>query len=127
MTRHIITSPQAPTSALYSHGVRAGSTVYVSGMVGLDPRTGELAGPTIHDQTRQAVRNCEAVLDAAGRSLHDVALVTVLLAHAVDFAGMNEAYATVFTNDPPASAVTRLGPDLPGILMSITMTAHLPR
>jgi 2-iminobutanoate/2-iminopropanoate deaminase len=51
--------------------------------------------------------------------------VTVLLANPADFAGMNEAYATVFTTDPPARAVARLGPELPGTLVSITMTAHI--
>ena len=63
--------------------------------------------------------------DAAGCSLDDVAFVTVLLAQPADFAGMNSAYASVFSDDPPARAVTRLGPELAGILVSITMTAHI--
>jgi 2-iminobutanoate/2-iminopropanoate deaminase len=97
----------------------------VSGMVGVDPKTGELAGASVQEQTRQALRNCESVLEAGGCSFGDVALVTVLLAHPADFAGMNEAYAAVFSHDPPARAVTRLGPELPGILVSIMMTAHV--
>ena len=94
-------------------------------MVGVDPETGELA-ESIQGQTRQALRNCEAVLKAEGGTLDDVALVTVLLAHPEDFTGMNEAYASVFEKDPPARAVARLGPELPGIRVSIMVTAHIP-
>ncbi len=124
MTKQIIETGDAPSSPLYSQGVRVGSTIYVSGMVGIHAETGALAGSSIQEQTRQALRNCEAILRAGGGSLADVALVTVLLAHPDDFAGMNEAYAVVFGDVPPARAVTRLGPELPGILVSIAMTAH---
>ena len=124
MHRQIIKTENAPSSPLYSQGVRAGSTIYVSGTVGIDPATGELAGSSIQDQTRQAVRNCEAILSAGGSTLADVSLVTVLLAHPDDFDGMNEAYSQVFSQFPPARAVARLGPELPGILVSILMTAH---
>ena len=123
MNRQIISTENAPSSPLYSQGVRAGSAIYVSGMVGIDPATGELAG-SIQDQTRQALRNCEAVLHAGGGTLADVTLVTVLLAQPDEFAGMNEAYSEVFSQFPPARAVARLGPDLRGILVSIMMTAH---
>lgn len=125
MDRQIITTVDAPGSPLYSQGVRVGSTVYVSGMVGMDTATGQLAGASIQDQTRQALRNCEAVLDAAGGTLADATMVTVLLARPEDFAGMNEAYAEVFAAAPPARAVARFGPDIPGILVSIMMTAHV--
>jgi 2-iminobutanoate/2-iminopropanoate deaminase len=124
MNRQVISTENAPSSPLYSQGVRAGSTIYVSGMVGIDPATGELAGSSIEDQTRQALRNCEAILQAGGSTLADVTLVTVLLAHPDDFAGMNDAYADVFSQQPPARAVARLGPDLPGIRVSIMMTAN---
>lgn len=125
MTRQSIATSDAPGSPLFSQGVRAGSTVYVSGMVGVDTKTGRLAGETIQSQTTQALRNCEAVLEAAGCTLDDVALVTVLLAHPPDFAGMNEAYGEVFGENPPARAVARLGPELHGILVSIMLTAHV--
>jgi 2-iminobutanoate/2-iminopropanoate deaminase len=124
MNRQIISTETAPSSPLYSQGVRVGSTIYVSGTVGIDPSTGELAGSSIQDQTRQALRNCEAILRAAGSTLSDATLVTVLLAQPDDFAGMNEAYAEVLGGVLPARAVARLGPELPGILVSIMMTAH---
>jgi 2-iminobutanoate/2-iminopropanoate deaminase len=125
MAKQVITTNQAPASAFFSQGIRVGSTVYVSGMTGTDPSTNALAGATIQAQTRQALRNCEEVLAAAGATLADVAQVTVLLTYPADFAGMNEAYAEVFATAPPARAVTKLGVELPGVLVSIMMTAHL--
>ncbi|MCP2030289.1 2-iminobutanoate/2-iminopropanoate deaminase [Okibacterium sp. HSC-33S16] len=124
MNKQIISTENAPRSPLYSQGVRAGSAIYLSGMVGIDPATGVPAGPSIQDQTQQALRACEAILHAAGSTLADVTLVTVLLAQPEDFIGMNEAYAAFFPDAPPARAVARLGPNLPGILVSIVMTAH---
>jgi 2-iminobutanoate/2-iminopropanoate deaminase len=59
-----------------------------------------------------------------GSTLADVTQVTVLLAHPDDFAGMNQAYAEVFDQAPPARAVARFGPDLEGIRVSIMMSAH---
>ena len=123
MPRQIISTPNAPSSPLYSQAVRAGSQVFVSGTTGIDPSTGQMAGDTIQAQTRQALLNCEAVLRAAGASLDDVAEVGVLLADPDDFAGMNEEYARWFPTDPPARYAARLGPVVPGLLVSIRMTA----
>jgi 2-iminobutanoate/2-iminopropanoate deaminase len=94
-------------------------------MVGIDPATKQLAGETIQAQTRQALRNCLAVVAAGGGSTDDVAQVTVLLTNPHDFEGMNEAYAETFTIAPPARAVAKLGVELPGILVSIMMTAYV--
>jgi 2-iminobutanoate/2-iminopropanoate deaminase len=121
--RDVISTPNAPSSALYSQAVRAGNHVYVSGLVGVDAETGSLAGPTIQEQTRQAVTNCQAVLDAAGASLEDVVEVGVLLADPADFAGMNDEYASWFPVDPPTRYVAKLGVEIPGVLVSIRMTA----
>jgi 2-iminobutanoate/2-iminopropanoate deaminase len=121
--RQIITTPDAPSSPLYSQGVRAGSQLFVSGMTGLDPATGELAGDTIGAQTRQAMRNCEAILRAGGATLDDVVEVGVLLTRPEDFAGLNEEYARWFTADPPTRYVAKLGVDLPGLLVSVRMSA----
>jgi len=121
--RTVIRTDDAPSSPLYSQGIRAGSHVYVSGMVGLDPATGQMAGDTVQDQTRQALANCRAVLVAGGASLDDVVEVGLLLTEPGDFAGMNEAYAAVFPTDPPARYVAKLGVALPNVLVSIRMTA----
>ena len=123
--KQIIATPDAPSSPLYSQGVKAGPFLYVSGMTGVDTATGQQAGPSIQDQTRQALRNCVAIVEAAGGSLADIVQVTVLLTHPEDFSGMNEAYAEFFGSEPPARAVTKLGVELPNVLVSIMMTAHI--
>ena len=123
--REVISTPDAPSSPLYSQGVRAGNHVHVSGLVGIDVGTGTLAGPTIQEQTRQALTNCTTVLAAAGATLDDVVEVGVLLTNPADFAEMNEEYVTWFPAAPPARYVTRLGVELPGVLISIRMTAFV--
>ncbi len=127
MEKQIITTPDAPSSTLYSQGVRAGQLLFVSGMVGTDAATGQLAGTTIQAQTQQALRNCLAIVETGGGTLTDVVQVNVLLANPGDFAGMNEAYAQVFTTDPPTRAVSKLGVELPGVLVSIALTACVDR
>jgi reactive intermediate/imine deaminase len=125
MTKQIIHTPDAPTSPLYSQAVKAGSTIYVSGTLGMDPKTSQPAGPTIQYQTRQALINCQNILRAAGATLDDVVEVQVLLARPEDFAGLNEEYAKFFPRDPPTRTVGRLGPDVPPYLLSMRMTAVL--
>ena len=121
----IVSTPSAPASSLYSQGVQAGPFLFVSGMTGVDVATGELAGPTIQQQTMQALRNCLSIVEAGGGEQSDIVQVTVLLARPDDFAGMNEAYAEFFTSEPPTRAVTKLGVELPGILVSIMATAYV--
>jgi 2-iminobutanoate/2-iminopropanoate deaminase len=125
MAKQILNTPDAPSSPLFSQGVKVGSTVYVSGIVGIDPRTGQLAGGTIQDQTRQALVNCENILKAAGATLENVVDVLVLLAKPSDFAGLNEEYSKFFPSDPPTRAVSRLGPEVANVLVSIKMIAIL--
>jgi 2-iminobutanoate/2-iminopropanoate deaminase len=123
MPREIVRADKAPGSQFFSQGVKAGPFVFVSGTVGTDPVSGQLAGNSIQDQTRQALANCEAILEAAGAGLGDVVEVGVLLNAPSDFAGLNEEYARWFPHDPPTRYVAKLGVDLPGILVSIRMTA----
>lgn len=125
MRKEIIRTPEAPGSALFSQAVKIGGTVYVSGTVGIDPKTNQMAGSTIQDQTRQALVNCENILRAAGATLENVVEVHVLLARPDDFAGLNEAYAKFFPADPPTRAVGKLGVELPNVLVSIKLTAVL--
>jgi 2-iminobutanoate/2-iminopropanoate deaminase len=123
--RDIVSTPDAPASPLYSQAVRAGDFVYVSGLVGIDHSTGGLAGGSIQEQTRQALVNCRTVLEEAGGTLEDVVEVGVLLADPLDFAGMNEEYASWFPAQPPTRYVAKLGVELQGLLVSIRMTAYL--
>jgi 2-iminobutanoate/2-iminopropanoate deaminase len=123
--REVITTSEAPRSPLYSQAIKAGHNLYVSGLVGVDVATGKPAGPTIQEQTRQALSNCEAVLRAAGATLDDVVEVGVLLSDPADFAGMNEEWANWFSTDPPSRYAAKLGAEIPGILVSIRMTAFV--
>ena len=121
--REIVSTPDAPSSPLYSQAVKAGGLVHVSGLVGVDVATGGLAGPTIQDQTRQALANCHTILRAAGATWEDIVEVGVLLTNPADFTGMNEEYATWFPGTQPTRYVAKLGVELPGVLVSIRMTA----
>jgi 2-iminobutanoate/2-iminopropanoate deaminase len=123
--REVVSTPNAPSSPLFSQAVKAGGHVHVSGFVGVDVKSGTLAGPTIQEQTRQALANCREVLHAAGATLEDVVEVGVLLTSPADFAGMNDEYATWFPSEPPTRYVAKLGVEIPGVLVSIRMTAFL--
>ena len=125
MTREIIRTSDAPSSALFSQAVKVGSTVYLSGIAGIDAKTNQLAGVTIQEQTRQALINCDHILRAAGATRENVFEVQVLLARPNDFSGLNEEYAKFFPVNPPARTVTKLGVELPNVLVSIKMTALL--
>lgn len=112
-------------SPLYSQRVKVGPDVLVSGIVRIDPGTGSLAGDTIQDQTRKALANCQAILQAGGASLDDVIEVGVLLTNPADSAGLNEEYARWFPSRPPTRYVAKLGVELPGLLVSIRMAAFI--
>jgi 2-iminobutanoate/2-iminopropanoate deaminase len=123
MAREIISTPDVPQSPLFAQGVRVGNQIWVSGMTGVDPTSGDLAGPTIQDQVEQALTNCERVIEAGGGRRDGIVEVGVLLTRPEDFAGLNEAYSRHFPDDPPTRYVARLGPEPPGVLVSIRMTA----
>jgi 2-iminobutanoate/2-iminopropanoate deaminase len=123
--REVINTSRAPGSPLYSQAVKAGQHVYVSGLVGIDVSTGNMAGSSIQEQTRQALANCEAILHEAGATLDDVVEVGVLLTNPTDFDGMNEEYTMWFATEPPTRYVAKLGVEIPNVLVSIRMTAFV--
>jgi len=84
----------------------SGSFVFTSGQIPLDPKTGELTGAGIEEQTERALENLKAVLEAAGTSLGNVVKTTVFLADMNDFAKMNAVYARYFTGDKLPSRTT---------------------
>ena len=88
----------------YSQAVKAGNTIYVSGQLPVDPATGEFAGDTIAEQTKQSLTNIKNILEKAGGGMENVVKTTVLLADIGDFAAMNEVYATFFKEPFPARA-----------------------
>jgi 2-iminobutanoate/2-iminopropanoate deaminase len=105
MKRQIICTEEAPAAVgPYSQAVRAGDLVFTAGQLGLVPGTKELAGPDIGSQTRQALQNLSAILEAAGSCMQHAVKATVFLADIGDFPTMNAAYAEFFSEAPPARA-----------------------
>lgn len=103
MDREVIQTANAPAAVgPYSQAVKAGGLLFVSGQIPIDPRTGEIERGDVARQTRRALKNMCAVLDAAGLSTSDVLKVTVCIRDIESFALMNEAYAEFFTASPPA-------------------------
>ncbi|MEU4624748.1 RidA family protein [Actinoplanes sp. NPDC023801] len=124
MPGEVISTPHAPSFPSYSQAVKAGDTVYVAGTIGVDVKTGEFAGDTVQEQTRQALRNCEAILLAAGAAgLGDAVMVHTLLRRPEDADGVNEVFDEFFPGVRPPRCVSRLGVERPGILVSIAMVA----
>jgi 2-iminobutanoate/2-iminopropanoate deaminase len=76
--------------------------LFCSGQIAIDHTTGKLIQGDVGAQTRRALLNLAAVLSAGGASLHDVVKTTVFLTDMNDFAAMNEVYAEVFSDSPPA-------------------------
>jgi len=97
-------SDAAPAAVgAYSQATKYNGMVYVSGCLGIHPKTGEIRGG-VEAQTRQAMKNMGAVLTAAGSSYRQVVKTTILLAHIGDFPKVNAIYAEYFPKDPPARA-----------------------
>jgi reactive intermediate/imine deaminase len=89
--------------------VRIGSIVAAAGQGGADPATGELVGPGVAEQARQALANIAAVLAACGASLDDVIRVGVFLTDTEDFAALNDVYRSVFSEPYPARTTVYVG------------------
>lgn len=124
----VISTSLAPAAiGPYSQAIRVGRTVYVSGEVGIDPTTGNFKGPSIGDQTDQALMNVAAILAAAGLTLDNVVATTVYLLDVNDFTGMNAAYANLFSKPFPARATIQVAA-LPkkGALVEISAIAVDP-
>lgn len=99
----IISTPDAPKAiGPYSQAVRYGDLLFVSGMLGMDPKTGEMAGTDIESQAVRILENLKAVIEAAGMTLQNVLKSTVFLKDMNDFAKFNEIYGRYFPEAPPA-------------------------
>ena len=101
--RQAITAEGAPAAVgPYSHAVRSGGFLFLSGQTPLDPATGKLVEGGIGEQTRRCLQNLEAVCAAAGASLADAVRCGIYVTDMGTFAEVNEAYATFFGDPPPA-------------------------
>jgi reactive intermediate/imine deaminase len=104
MTKHAISSPDAPAAlGPYSQAIRAGHTVYLSGQLGLDPKSGNLVDG-IEAQAHQVFKNLRAVAGAAGGGLDHMVKLTILMQNLADFAKVNEIMSGYFKEPYPARA-----------------------
>ncbi len=103
-SKQIIQTPDAPAAiGTYSQAVRVGDTVYLSGQIGLDPSTMQLADST-EGQIHRVFQNLRAVALAAGGSLDDIVKLNIYLTDLAHFAKVNEIMATYFRQPYPARA-----------------------
>ena len=109
MDRQVISTSNAPAAVgPYSQAIQILPLVYTAGQLGMDPKTKALVEGGIQAQTRQALKNLKAVLEAAGSSLEQVVKTTVFLQDIQDFGAMNEIYAEFFKTDPPARSAVEV-------------------
>ncbi|MDD6778188.1 MAG: RidA family protein [Bacteroidales bacterium] len=100
--KETITSKNAPAAiGPYSHAVKAGNLMFLSGQIAIDPATGEMPAG-IQEQTAQAIANIKAILAEKGATLDNVVKTTVYLAEMSLFGEMNEIYAQHFSEPFPA-------------------------
>lgn len=101
--RQAVSTEHAPKAiGPYSQAVRAGTVVFLSGQIPLDPATGELVAGDIAAQTHRVMRNLDAVLQAAGLSFDHVVRCTIYLKDLSDFGVVNEVYGSYFHAPAPA-------------------------
>ena len=107
--KNIIKTDKAPAAiGPYSAGVMGGGFVFTAGQLGIDPATGQLVEGGVEAQTRQALRNLSAILQASGTGIERVVKTTVFLQDMNDFAKMNGVYAEFFSDQPPARSAVQV-------------------
>jgi 2-iminobutanoate/2-iminopropanoate deaminase len=126
MAKTAIRTTHAPQpGGPYSQGIEANGFLFTAGFGPQDRANGNAVADTVADQTRQVLRNVQAVLNERGLTLDDCVKTTVHLADLADFAEFNEAYEEFFTQPYPVR--TTVGSQLANILVEIDVVAALPR
>jgi 2-iminobutanoate/2-iminopropanoate deaminase len=102
----VIHTDKAPAAVgPYSQAIKAGSTLYLSGQIAINPAEGKIVATTIEEQAEQCCCNIEAVLKEAGTDMSKVVKTTCFLAEIADFKAFNEVYAKHFISKPARSCV----------------------
>ncbi|MDE6240653.1 MAG: RidA family protein [Muribaculaceae bacterium] len=121
--KKVISTTAAPGAiGPYSQAIDAGSMVFASGQIPLNPETGEIP-EGITAQTTQSLANVKAILAAAGLTVDNVVKTTVFLADMNDFAAMNEVYAATFTEPFPARSAVAVKTLPKNVLVEIEVIA----
>lgn len=103
MDKIIINTAEAPAPiGPYNQAILAGDTLYISGQICIDPKTGELRKKDIQDETHQAMNNLKAILLAAGMKFSNVVKTTIFITDMNSFSEINEVYGKYFDGDFPA-------------------------
>lgn len=114
--KKIIATDKAPQAiGPYSQAIEANGFVFTSGVIPINPKTGELVTGTIEQQAEQAIGNLAALLQESGVTLEKVVKTTVFIKNIDDFAKVNEVYAKYFTKEFPSRScveVARLPKDV---------------
>jgi 2-iminobutanoate/2-iminopropanoate deaminase len=125
MTRKIIRTDRAPAAiGPYSQANAAGGFLFTAGQIPLDPATMEIVGDTAAAQTRQALMNAQAIVEAGGLTLGDVIKATVFIRDMGEFAAINEVYSEFFPGEPPARSVVEVSRLPKDVLVEIEMVAY---
>ncbi len=125
--KEVVIAEKAPKAiGPYSAAVRAGALVFTAGQLGIDPATGELVAGGIEAQTRQALTNLQAVLEAAGSGLDRVVKTTVFLKDMGEFGPMNGVYGEFLTGDYPARSAIQVAALPKGAAVEIEAVALSP-
>jgi 2-iminobutanoate/2-iminopropanoate deaminase len=107
--KKIISTSDAPAAiGPYSQAIRAGSTIYCSGQIPLDPKTGQIISGGIDAQTRRVLDNITALLKAEGLGFGNIVKTTIFLTNLGDFQTVNEVYGSYFKNQPPARSTVQV-------------------
>jgi 2-iminobutanoate/2-iminopropanoate deaminase len=122
LPEEVVESVRVPRIGPYSQAVRVGELIFTAGQPGIDPTTGQVAGPTFEAQARQAFANLRAVLEDAGSRLERVVKVTCYVADNEGFGVLNALFAEFFPDSPPVRSTPVIA--LPrGLLFSIDAIA----
>lgn len=122
-----ITAPGAPApQGPYSHAVKAGGFIYVSGQAALDPKTNKFVIGTVAEETRLTIENIKSILSGAGADLSHVIKCSVFLSDIRDFAEMNEVYNEYFGEAKPARTTVNAVLPGKGIKVEIDCVAYKP-
>lgn len=123
-----VVTAQAPAAiGPYSQAVKAGSTIYISGQIAIDPAVGKITATTIEEQTTQVLKNLKAILAAEGLTLENVVKSDVYLKDLKDFAAMNRIYGEHFSNGvKPARATVQISKLPMDALVEISCIAVIP-
>ena len=111
----------------YSQVVRAGDFLYVSGQGPIDPGTNDFSFGDIRHETALTLQNVQKILAGCGATMADVVKCSVFLAHAGDFAAMNEVYASFFGSAAPARTTVQATLVDPGMKIEIDCVAYAPK